>query len=237
VKLARVPFILSDDSDLYPIGPYPYGGGESDVPQHCDHCGAFLENPLTQDGLEYVQSALAHHFWNPDRGAADVLAQWAEFYSDAVPSEAIDCGTEDQFGAYLYGTEARGEFAFRRFCGDVTISTPGSFEAEPPDILFLYDLYMNGDNGILDFADGGEGVVWYDLTDAAPGEEQTIQILGFPTADNGATAADGTPLLARYARLSNDTQGFWYLAYYSHDAGLAAMAADEQAYSDNEIGD
>jgi hypothetical protein len=37
----------SYDSDQFPKGPYPDGGGEADAPQHCDHCGTFLENPLT----------------------------------------------------------------------------------------------------------------------------------------------------------------------------------------------
>jgi hypothetical protein len=35
------------DSDDYPKGPYPDGGGESDSPEHCDGCGVFLRNPLT----------------------------------------------------------------------------------------------------------------------------------------------------------------------------------------------
>ena len=35
-------------------GPLPDGGGEADTPQHCAHCGVFLENPLTQDGVKYV---------------------------------------------------------------------------------------------------------------------------------------------------------------------------------------
>lgn len=50
---------LSKDSDRYPQGPYPNGGGEADSPQHCDSCNAFLENPLTSDGYEYTKQALA----------------------------------------------------------------------------------------------------------------------------------------------------------------------------------
>ena len=44
------------DSNDYPVGPYPDGGGESDSPAHCNSCGTFLENPLTQDGQEYVKT-------------------------------------------------------------------------------------------------------------------------------------------------------------------------------------
>ena len=43
------------DSDDYPKGPYPDGGGEADRPQHCGHCSVFLDNPLTTDGEEYVR--------------------------------------------------------------------------------------------------------------------------------------------------------------------------------------
>src|SRR5437870_2158559 len=57
----------SYDSDDFPKGPYPGGGGEADSPQHCDsgtecvnalvcrhgthELGAFLENDLTAEGL------------------------------------------------------------------------------------------------------------------------------------------------------------------------------------------
>ena len=44
----------SYDSDNFPKGPYPDGGGESDAPEHCDGCGLWLENPLTRDGEDYV---------------------------------------------------------------------------------------------------------------------------------------------------------------------------------------
>ena len=42
------------DSDDYPKGPYPDGGGEADCPQCCHNCGIPLENPLTSDGIGYV---------------------------------------------------------------------------------------------------------------------------------------------------------------------------------------
>lgn len=37
------------DSDEWPKGPYPDGGGEADTPQHCDGCGVALNNPLTTE--------------------------------------------------------------------------------------------------------------------------------------------------------------------------------------------
>jgi len=64
------------DSDDYPKGPYPNGGGEADCPQHCDGCGTFLENPLTPDGEEYVQDAIMKQDGNPQ-----VLQKWKDFYS------------------------------------------------------------------------------------------------------------------------------------------------------------
>lgn len=71
------------DSDYFPKGPYPDGGGEADTPQHCDHCGGFLENPLTPDGVAYTADAI-RDFDQDGHGAADVIATWRDFYGDAV---------------------------------------------------------------------------------------------------------------------------------------------------------
>ena len=54
-KPAEEPF----DSEEYPCGPYADGGGESDSVQHCADCGAMLENPLTEEGLESLRDFLA----------------------------------------------------------------------------------------------------------------------------------------------------------------------------------
>jgi len=77
----------SYDSDEFPKGPYPDGGGEADLPQHCEsgeHCinaielsdgskiGAWLENELTTDGVAYVQEAIAE--------GGEVAEMWKEFY-------------------------------------------------------------------------------------------------------------------------------------------------------------
>jgi len=79
----------SYDSDEFPKGPYPDGGGEADCPQHCgagpechnaieflDGCkvGAWLENELTTDGVEYVREAI--------REGGEVAKMWADFYCD-----------------------------------------------------------------------------------------------------------------------------------------------------------
>lgn len=62
------------DSDDFPKGPYANGGGEADSPQHCDSCGVFLENPLTSDGVKYVEAHIATNW-----GDGDVML-WKEFY-------------------------------------------------------------------------------------------------------------------------------------------------------------
>lgn len=79
----------TEDSDDYPQGPYPNGGGESDSPQHCDSCGTFLENPLTSDGIAGVEELiwLANH---PTPGYLSgsltewPLSEYVEFYGLAV---------------------------------------------------------------------------------------------------------------------------------------------------------
>ena len=79
----------SYDSGEFPKGPYPDGGGEADCPQHCGsgpEChnaielpdgtkvGAWLENELTMDGLEYVKEAI--------REGGEVAEMWNGFYCD-----------------------------------------------------------------------------------------------------------------------------------------------------------
>jgi hypothetical protein len=64
-----------EDSESWPQGPYSDGGGEADSPQHCDSCGVFLENPLTDEGREYVREKVREA-----TGRADVLNTWREFY-------------------------------------------------------------------------------------------------------------------------------------------------------------
>lgn len=64
----------SYDSNDYPKGPFPNGGGEASRPHHCDNVGrclnaivlpsgrligAWLENPLTADGLRYIRDIIA----------------------------------------------------------------------------------------------------------------------------------------------------------------------------------
>ena len=46
------------DSDDLPKGPYADGGGEADTPQHCEGCGQFLGNPLTSDGVLWVEDVI-----------------------------------------------------------------------------------------------------------------------------------------------------------------------------------
>lgn len=77
----------SYDSDDFPKGPYPDGGGEADCPQHCgagqncfnaieflDGCkiGVWLENELTTEGVEHVQEAIQE--------GGEVADLWADFY-------------------------------------------------------------------------------------------------------------------------------------------------------------
>lgn len=86
----------SYDSDDYPKGPFADGGGEADVPQHCDHCNAFLENPLTSAGLEYVRDQLDNY---PHKVAGTLLT-WVKFYGeDLLPGD--DSITDETRGLIL----------------------------------------------------------------------------------------------------------------------------------------
>lgn len=70
----------SYDSDDYPKGPYPQGGGEANYPQHCDSCGLFLENPLTEDGEEYVKDAIMQYYQDGVGGGNGTIELWNNYY-------------------------------------------------------------------------------------------------------------------------------------------------------------
>lgn len=56
------------DSEEYPVGPFPDGGGEADSPQHCGNqsCMVFLMNPLTDEGKEFVIDILGRYLKEGD---------------------------------------------------------------------------------------------------------------------------------------------------------------------------
>ena len=68
------------DSDQFPQGPYPNGGGEADCPQHCGSCHAFLQNPLTSDGVECVKKAAA------EKPRSAIVREWLDYYDYIEPN-------------------------------------------------------------------------------------------------------------------------------------------------------
>jgi hypothetical protein len=79
-------------SDVWPDGPFADGGGEADCPQHCDHCSVFLENPLTQDGYDYVADAVIEAVV---RGKmSDALRTWVDHYDDIDLRSVLERATE-----------------------------------------------------------------------------------------------------------------------------------------------
>lgn len=111
-RLAREGYKVraEEDSDSYPCGPFANGGGEADTPQHCDSCGVFLENALTDDGTGYAYDSIVSPYddaadsqWKTGRYCDHVaarlesdgektLATWARFYGlpDAPLNDAAD---------------------------------------------------------------------------------------------------------------------------------------------------
>src|SRR5262245_45422533 len=79
----------SEDSDDYPQGPYPDGGGEADCPQHCGECGVFLENPLTDEGYAYVRDMVRDMGNDPYN--AEMMAEWVSFYRIELALDAETC--------------------------------------------------------------------------------------------------------------------------------------------------
>src|ERR1700690_913257 len=67
------------DSDEFPKGPFGDGGGEADSPQRCDSCDLFLENHLTEDGVNNVKEMILANMVN-GTGSIEVLKEWIDFY-------------------------------------------------------------------------------------------------------------------------------------------------------------
>lgn len=85
------------DSNDYPKGPYDDGGGEADTPQHCDGCKAFLENPLTSEGMEYAQEAFIEALnADKDPDTTPSIAEWGPFYDLDDPKDRLTVKVEDQ---------------------------------------------------------------------------------------------------------------------------------------------
>lgn len=135
----------SYDSDDYPKGPYADGGGESDSPGSCDQCGVFLENDLTEEGIEYVKDLIAQHF-SGGRGDKKVLKEWADFYDI------------DFKGAKVAKKNPPGTTGWRGY-------GPGKYDSVVDSYVHALDGEGWGDEEIGDVADFG----WYGLMSGDPG--------------------------------------------------------------------
>jgi len=89
----------TDDSEDYPQGPYPDGGGEADGPAHCgsnegclnamtiedQRIGVWLGNPLTAEGVTYLLEMI--NAPNPSPYQRALHDFWRRVYSDYLPKE------------------------------------------------------------------------------------------------------------------------------------------------------
>ena len=90
----------SFDSDNFPKGPFGDGGGEADSPQHCDShtgclnaiklpcgskIGAWLGNPLTNDGIDWLKNSILEDLLaNKNTHAQQVGRLWSYLYHDQL---------------------------------------------------------------------------------------------------------------------------------------------------------
>jgi len=77
-QLAKPDYPEPWDTGDYPM-PIDTAYTEADTPLHCDSCGKFLENSLTEDGLKYVRQAVKRDI---AAGLLDSVAVkvWGPFY-------------------------------------------------------------------------------------------------------------------------------------------------------------
>jgi hypothetical protein len=97
------------ESDDYPKGPYDEDQARSDTPDHCDYCGVFLENSLTEDGYDYVVDQAIK---NPQ---SETIDEWLSFYDlgyDAEPYfDRFDiCEAYYLFASHYHGGQWSAEY-------------------------------------------------------------------------------------------------------------------------------
>src|ERR1700682_111947 len=68
---------LSYDSETFPKGPFD-SNDESDSPQSCDKCGIFLENRLTEEGIDHLHWMIIDSLHHGRVSAA--CRDWIEYY-------------------------------------------------------------------------------------------------------------------------------------------------------------
>lgn len=84
------------DNEGNEIHPIFRSESAADAPQHCGHCGTFLENDLTADGVKYVTEKLVEGYVATMGGyprlpsaSRDTLDAWAEFYEIDARAEIV----------------------------------------------------------------------------------------------------------------------------------------------------
>lgn len=140
------------DSDDFPKGPYDDGGGASDTPEHCDSCKVFLENPLTEEGMEYAEKIVHEAYEKRPSNAgfslsyketSVALSEWADFYDIKPPwyekeykSIKLENSDDDplQIIATITGPHAD-DFAEAQGSLD-----GGTWERDGGDGMFVYDV-------------------------------------------------------------------------------------------------
>jgi len=164
------------DSDAYPKGPYPDGGGEADGPQACDICRKFLENPLTQDGYEYLRS-MVHEAEAKGRGNEPHILEWKAFYPEAFSA------SDDEDPDYNLGVESSSK---KEAYGEVG-NTPQDNE--------ITELFKKKDQLKAEGKDkikGGEyDAILRELQTKTKARLGSLKAKIADTADNAANEADG----------------------------------------------
>lgn len=94
-KLRKSGRSKSDNSDLFPEGPYESDSNDSDSIHHCNMCGIFLEVPLTDIGTHRLHEMVAEALH--EGKMSDSMREWVSFY-DVNLNDMIEglCPKEDK---------------------------------------------------------------------------------------------------------------------------------------------
>jgi len=126
-----------------------FADSESDTPEHCGDCRAFLGTNLTADGYAYVVESLAQASGNPD-----VLAEWFDAYAEWFDADQWKDLAESWFPTVLrvgplihrHITVKRGSVRLDTGTLDYARDDSPYSARDYPSVTFVFDMPTDADS-------------------------------------------------------------------------------------------
>ena len=151
---------------------------EVDAPVHCADCGALLDCQLTDDGREYVATAISD-----GDGDGEVLAEWKEAFGDLedMPSDSIHFESAIVLDSTSFVAELREDL---EDCGDA-----GDASEAVDHVLKEWDVSGDAED-VREFLKGYGAWDTEELKDDGENLRRAVWILGCDLREGGIFAID-----------------------------------------------